>query len=225
MAKMSSSARAEALGRAESDFGGLGLNLSDTGKLDIDALAAACTDFMLLAALHFLEDVVSYLAEVSQKFQTPTLRPGDVIERVDCLKCYIEASYLNHSAPGGRANKITWGATASAFLILVPNLYSDDPGEFHFGGNIVRVTKQQVDNFLDFVEEYAIALLVSVDDCFPDQPILRSLCMFNPSLLTSALEKAKAEDANGGVFVVPADAEKAQNRVLSFYGTSELKLF
>lgn len=231
--QMTPSARASALGRGEGDFGDLGLEMGESGKLDIDDLARAMQDFELLACLHVMADIVGDLARLSKFFQTTTIGPSEVSSELHAVKTRLQVSYLIKS---GGDPSITWGPYASKFLSLVPNIYGANPGPFKLGRFDIKVAPNQVRSVVGFAIEFSTSVLNSLDDAFPEEPILAAFSIFEPSRFKTELNQrardakheAEAEALKDGLDEEAASAlirsklDGSKHATIATYGASEI---
>ena len=146
------------------------VEIAESGRMSVDELIAAYSDFETVAMLHYLGDLCEQLAVTSVTLQGSVLDVQVVLSNIDGLIGSLESDF---PATG----TIKWGPRMRKFLRRCPSIGSAEPGSIDIanGKHSISVSACARDRFYQAARDAAELTVEALKERMPDSPIVSAL--------------------------------------------------
>ena len=143
--------------------------IAESGRMTLDELVAAYSDFQTVGMLHFLGDVCEQLSVTSSTLQGSELDIDVVLSNIDGLITSLKNDYP-------ASGSIRWGPRMRKFIARCPTIGSTSPSDISIAGkHAIKVTAAKRDALYQAARDAAELVSIALNERMPDAAIITAL--------------------------------------------------
>ena len=143
--------------------------IAESGRMALDELVAAYSDFQTVGMLHFLGDVCEQLSVTSPTLQGSELDIDVVLSNIDGLITSLKNDYP-------ASGSIRWGPRMRKFIARCPTIGSTCPSDISIAGkHAIKVTAAKRDALYQAARDAAELVSIALNERMPDAAIITAL--------------------------------------------------